>query len=255
VYLIAVFYAAPDLTAVTDAASIFPIADLYRQATGSKAGTLGLQLLIFLPSFWGILGTYVTSGRTLWTLGRDNAAPFSHWLGQISPRHHGPMNATLAVVAINACIGLLYLGSTTAFSAFSGSVICLISISYLGAIVPHLLSGRKRVPPGWFFMKGATGTAVHVFSCVYVVVFVIIFCFPYSMPVSAGTMNYTSVIIGGISCGLALLWAWKSKHGYTGLASGDGVGRIIDGQPGHLSLHDEVHAGEEYSVKAEDRMS
>ncbi|KPI45374.1 Choline transport protein [Cyphellophora attinorum] len=56
VYLIAVFYAAPDLTAVTDAASIFPIADLYRQATGSKAGTLGLQLLIFLPSFWGILG-------------------------------------------------------------------------------------------------------------------------------------------------------------------------------------------------------
>ncbi|KIV84588.1 hypothetical protein PV11_00361 [Exophiala sideris] len=240
IYLITIFYATPNLSVETASTSFFPIAELYHQATGSKAATLGLQILIFLPSFWAIMGTYVTSGRTLWTLGRDNAAPFSAWLAQISPSQHSPMNATLAVVAINACIGLVYLGSTTAFSAFAGSVVCLVSISYLIAIAPHLLSGRKRVPAGWFFIKGWFGIGVHMVTCLYIIVFVVIFCFPYSMPVTALNMNYTSVVIGGISVAIVLLWYWKQRqsHGQTLVISGAGIDQIME------SLHGEnAHEG------------
>lgn len=40
--------------------------------------------------------------------------------------------------------------------------------------------------------------------------------FPYSMPVSVATMNYSCVMVGGITILLALGYAWKRKHGYIG---------------------------------------
>lgn len=149
------------------------------------------------------------------------------------------MNATLAVMAINAFIGLIYLGSTSAFSAFAGSVVCLVSISYVFAIVPHLLSGRRRVPPGWFFMKGWFGTAVHTLTCGYIIVFVVIFCFPYALPATAKGMNYTSVIIGGISIGIALLWFWKQNHGYALFISGASIGQIVESQVEETAREDQ----------------
>lgn len=228
IYLIAIFYATNNLDGITSSTSLFPIADLYHQATRSVAGTFGLQLLIFLPSFWSVMGAYVTAGRTLWALGRGNAAPFSTWLARISPRFHGPLNATLTVMVINACCGLIYLGSSTAFNAFIGSVICLVSISYLISILPYLYSGRTRVIPGWFFMKGLFGTVVHSLTSAYIIVFVIIFCFPYSMPVTVGSMNYTSAILVGISLAISSLWFWKRNRGYSGCVSYVGVEEAIE---------------------------
>lgn len=40
--------------------------------------------------------------------------------------------------------------------------------------------------------------------------------FPYSMPVSVATMNYSCVMVGGLTILLALGYAWKRKHGYLG---------------------------------------
>ena len=40
--------------------------------------------------------------------------------------------------------------------------------------------------------------------------------FPYSMPVSVATTNYSCVMVGGITISLALGYAWKRKHGYVG---------------------------------------
>ena len=40
--------------------------------------------------------------------------------------------------------------------------------------------------------------------------------FPYSMPVSVATMNYSCVMVGGITILLARGYAWKRKHEYVG---------------------------------------
>lgn len=183
-YMIAIFYAINNLEAVTDPASQFarfPLAEIYAQATNTGAGTLGLLAVILLPLIITCIGTYITAGRTLWTLARDDATPFSRTLGQIKPgaNFKNPFNATLACGLINTCLGCIYVGSTTAFNAFVGSFVILSSLSYCAAILPFILTGRfsrsekeggNGMKKGPYAMGHKTGLVVNIISCAYIIV-------------------------------------------------------------------------------------
>lgn len=47
-YLIAIFYSINDIDALMNNPYTNPLAELYRQATGSKAGSCGLLIVVFL---------------------------------------------------------------------------------------------------------------------------------------------------------------------------------------------------------------
>ncbi|KAJ5594804.1 uncharacterized protein N7459_001012 [Penicillium hispanicum] len=208
-YLIAMFYAVHDLPKIMSLDSICPLGDIYLQATGSTAGAVGLLTLSICPIFCATIGCYVTTGRTIYVLGRDGATPFSPWLGTISGRWDSPFYATLTCGVFVTCIGAIYVGSLTAFNAFIGSFVLLTTLSYFLAIFPHMLTGRTSITPGPFWM-GKLGFAVNAIACLYIVVSFVIYCFPYSLPTSAGSMNYTSVI----TCGLiVLVGIWWMIHG------------------------------------------
>ncbi len=209
VYMIAIFYSIHDLTGALSATPTFPLAGLYHQATGTRGGALGLLIIAFIPTFITAIGCYITAGRTFWTLSRDNATPFSHVFRKIHPRFNNPFNATLLCGGICTVMGCIYVGSTTAFNAFVGSYIILSTLSYLAAILPHLVNGRSKMKPGWFWMKGATGFIVNTIVCVYIVAFIVIFCFPYTLPVAPSNMNYSSLITGGLSIFVLLFWFWR----------------------------------------------
>lgn len=105
--------------------------------------------------------------------------------------------------------------STTAFNAFVGSFVILMSLSYLAALGPHLLQRHHTsITRGPFWMKGVTGYVVCGISCAYLFVFIVIFCLPYTMPVSATSMNYSSAITGGVTALVTVLWwVWKRRAG------------------------------------------
>ncbi|KAI9847703.1 MAG: hypothetical protein M1837_001951 [Sclerophora amabilis] len=210
-YLIAIFYAVVDLDRVLQSGSTFPLAEIYLQATGSPGGGLGLLVIAFLPSFLTCIGCYITASRTFWTLARDNATPFSRVFRQVSPVFHNPFNAILLCGGFCTILGCIYVGSTTAFNAFVGSFIILSTLSYLAAILPHLLTQRRNVTPGYFWMKGASGFVVNAISCVYIVVFIIIFCFPFALPTDKVSMNYASLITGGLTISVVAWWFVRQK--------------------------------------------
>lgn len=232
IYLIALFYAITDIDAVLASPSHFPTAEIYRQATGSSAGAIGLTAVLFLATFPTLIGTLITGGRTLWTLSRDDAFPCSSFFAVISPRFDSPLRATVAVSAITSCLGCIFVLSTSAFSALIGSYIVLSTLSYAGAILPHVLTRRATIVPGPFHM-GRWGLPVNVLSLVYIFAMVVLFCFPFVMPVGVKNMNYTSAIVGGL---LALITVWWFVHGrgsYQGPVSGEcsscGAERILIG--------------------------
>ena len=210
-YLIAIFYGINDLDGVLASPYLFPLTEIYRQATGSRGGSLGLLIIAMLPSIIATLGCFITSSRVFWTLARDNATPFAGFFGRVNHRHRNPFNAVALTGALATVLGCIYVGSATAFSAFVGSFVVLSTLSYLMAILPHLLSRRRNVAPGWFWMRGAVGYVVNAVTCAYIVVFVVIFCFPFSMPVDAETMNYACLITGGLSIFIAAFWFWRQK--------------------------------------------
>ncbi|KAL1963655.1 hypothetical protein VTN77DRAFT_7976 [Rasamsonia byssochlamydoides] len=210
-YMIALFYSIQDLDAVVNSVFGFPLAEIYRQATGTRGGALGLLIVAFLPTLITCIGCYITAGRTLWTLARDNATPFSGWLGRINSKMHNPFNATLACGLIITVLACIYVGSTTAFNAFVGSYVQLSTLSYFAAIFPHVLHRRSLITPGYFWMKGAIGYIVNILSCIYIVAFIVIFCFPASLPTNAQTMNYASLITGGFTIFIAVWWFFRQS--------------------------------------------
>ncbi|KAL8965189.1 MAG: hypothetical protein Q9183_003982 [Haloplaca sp. 2 TL-2023] len=215
-YVISIFYGITGLdTVLEESTRYFPLAPIYRQATGSAGGTLGLLILSFLPLFIACIGLYLTSSRTFWTLARDNATPFSAFFSKVSPRYRNPANAILLCAVLCTVLGCIYVGSKTAFSAFVGSFIVLTTLSYLTAILPHLLYKRRNIRPGWFFMKGAVGFVVNAVSVAYIVVFIVIFCFPFALPTDPETMNYAALITGGLTVFVAGFWFWR-KGEYVG---------------------------------------
>ena len=210
-YLIAIFYGIYDLDGVLNSTYLFPLAEIYRQAAGSAGGSLGLLILAFVPTFIACIGCFITASRTFWTLARDNATPFSGFFSRIDPNHKNPFRSIVFCSVVITVLGAIYVGSSTAFSAFVGSFVVLSTLSYLMAILPHLLSKRSNVTPGWFWMRGAIGYAVNAVACLYIMAFIVIFCFPFALPVEAATMNYTCLITGALSMFVAAFWMWREK--------------------------------------------
>lgn len=161
-------YAINDYDALFE--SPFPIAEIYRQATGSNAGAVGLMVPLFLCIVFTLIGVYLTAGRTLWALSRDKATPFSGFLSKVHPRLGMPFNATITCACLVTVLGAIYVGSATAFNAFVGSFVVMITASYTAAILPHLLTGRKNLVPGPFWMKGLTGYVMNFVACGYMIV-------------------------------------------------------------------------------------
>ncbi|KGO71707.1 Amino acid/polyamine transporter I [Penicillium italicum] len=254
VYLIALFYSIQDLDAVfTSKIGFFPTAEIYRQATGSNAGAIGLIAVLFLATFPTLIGTFVTGGRMWWSLARDNATPFSNYFSQVHPTLNCPVRATVAMSALVTCLGCIYIGSTTAFQALISSFIVLSSLSYFGAIFPHVLSGRGNMVPGPFYMGQKLGMAVNIVSLMYILVTVIFFCFPLVLPATVQNMNYTSVIVVGLMVLTAFWWVIRGRRQYRGpqysFEAAERLATFQEGKEGRRSFIDLVgvsHVGIEH---------
>lgn len=210
-FLVTLFYSVNDADSLLGSASLFPIAEAFSQATGSRRGAVGLLVTMLVPTMCTNVGCYITCGRIVWTLARDNATPFGDTLARVHPIFRNPFNATLCCGVVSTLMGFIFLGSSTAFNAFVGSFVVLTTLSYLGALLPYLLTNRKHVPPGWFRMPSWAFVPLATVSCLYMITFDVIFLFPYSLPVSAVSMNYTVVIVVGLVLLVTVIGVWKGQ--------------------------------------------
>ena len=216
-FYIAILYAVTDLDAVfSSPISEFPLAAIYLQATRSQAGTAGLLVLFIIDVIITVPGAILTASRMLWTLARDDAVPFSGTVARVSPRFRNPFNAALIVGISCTILGCIYIGSESAFNAFVGVFTILTTMSYLAAILPHILTKRRYVKPGPFWMPSPWGYIITGGASAYIIVFNIIYCFPYALPVDAASMNYSSLMAGGLSIIVGVYYLWKRNHGYEG---------------------------------------
>ncbi|KAH1716418.1 hypothetical protein KXX40_003280 [Aspergillus fumigatus] len=178
----------------------FPTAEIYRQATGSRQGAVGLVAVLFVTAFPTLVGVYITGGRMWWSLARDKATPFASYFSNVHPTQKNPVRATVAMAGM----------------ALLSSYVVLSTLSYLGAILPHVLTGRKTIVPGPFYMGRKTGLVVNGLAVVYILVTIVLFCFPITLPVTVHNMNYSSVIAVGLVTLTALWWVVRGRHDYRG---------------------------------------
>ncbi|KAL6401756.1 hypothetical protein AUP68_14208 [Ilyonectria robusta] len=226
-YLIAIMYCITDFDEILNAT--LPLAAVYKQATRSDSITIGMMVVTLLPLYTCLVGAVLAASRQGWVLARDKATPYPDFIASVHPRWKMPFNAALINCILSTILGCLYLGSSLAFNALVSSYVQLSTTTYMSAIIPLILGGRKYFEPGWFSMRGKIGMIMNLMSVAYMGVFIVIYSFPPSHPTTVAGMNWAPVVYVSISVIITIYW-FKLRNEYDGPVY---VGRIqtIDGIP------------------------
>jgi choline transport protein len=183
-YLVALMFSVQDYAALSSTNTGLPLAELFRQVTRHAGGAFGLTFILFIALGPCVISSQLSTGRMFWAFSRDGALPFSNTWSKVNHRLQMPMNAQLAVTAIVAALGCLYLGSSTAFNSLLGSAVTINNCAYLVPILTNLLTGRRNMYKGVFHMAGYTGFVVNIVTVCWLAFAIVFFSFPYYKPVT-----------------------------------------------------------------------
>ncbi|KAK2061454.1 choline transporter [Colletotrichum caudatum] len=220
-FAIALSYAITDITALQGGFNSFPLTNIYVQATTNSNGTrnpgaaFGLLFIMLGCTLTCCVGLTLTVSRTYWALARDSAVPLSNVFAQVNERLSCPVWATLFVCFIATGLGAIPLGSPAAFLALAGSFIILTSVSYAIPFAANMHSGRKYFPRGPFHL-GKSGYVINGLAVFFIILFDVLFCFPFVLPATKETMNWSSVILVGTVAITALWWVFHAVRHYPG---------------------------------------
>lgn len=227
ILLIPICFVLPDLNKLI--ASGQPVPPTLKSATGSSVGAFCLLLpLLVLGLICGV-GCATTTSRCTWAFARDGAIPGSRWWKVVNRRLDMPLNAMLLGMVVEILLGLIYFGSSAAFSAFSGVGIILLTLSYACPVAVSLLRRRQDIKEGGFYLPivGTFCNIVTVGMCLFpccacfniadirrsgwTILAIPLFCMPTFKNVTVGSMNYAVVVFAAIVL-IAALWYWVWGH-------------------------------------------
>ncbi|KAI9779124.1 MAG: hypothetical protein M1816_003747 [Peltula sp. TS41687] len=205
-YSVAMFFSMKDLEQLSKTSTGVPILELFHQALVRKAGAIVLESLIIITGTGCLFASHTWQARLCWSFARDRGLPASWYLSKVDKTLGIPLRAHTVSCFIVGVLGLLYLGSYTAFNSMVTACIVLLYISYSVPIVCLLIKGRNNIPHGPFWM-GPFGLFANVVLCLWTLFTLIMYSFPVVMPVKAGNMNYVSVVYAVVT-GVALGYWW-----------------------------------------------
>lgn len=129
------------------------------------------------------------ASRATWSFARDKAIPFhtvfarvNHNLGDV------PVYAHLLSTVIQLLLGLIFLGSSAAFNAFTGVATISLQASYAMPIAIGLATGRKHLADAPFSL-GRWGLPLNVIAVLWSSFQLVLFSMPAVVPVTKITMS------------------------------------------------------------------
>ncbi|KAF7187605.1 Amino-acid permease BAT1 [Pseudocercospora fuligena] len=245
IYLIPLLFVLPDIQTLLDVASGQPIGTLFKIVTGSAGGGFGLLFLILGILFFAGVGALTASSRCTYAFARDGAIPGYKWLGTTNKTLDIPLWGLVLSTVVDCLLGLIYFGSTAAFNSFTGVATICLSCGYGLPILVSVLRGRKMVKHSSFPL-GRFGFAINILCLCWIALAIALFCMPVSLPVTASSMNYASVVFVGFA---AMSFAWYIIHGrknFTGPPVVQDADPTLEGKPhpidgdGELGLETET---------------
>jgi len=95
--------------------------------------------------------------------------------------------------------------------------IVLLYISYAVPVVCLLIRGRSSIKHGPFWL-GPFGLFSNYVLLAWTLFTLIMYSFPYVKPVTAGTMNYVSVVYAIVVFLMAMDWIFRGRKSFRGLS-------------------------------------
>ncbi|KAL1687845.1 amino acid/polyamine transporter I [Schizophyllum commune] len=237
VFILPITFTLPDVAELLQVSSVQPIAVLFTMVMGSKGGAFGMWFIVFGIALFCSISINCAASRATWSFARDKGIPFSSTFAKVTSvgkrstddvpfNDHSsdlPLNALLLSLAIQALLGLIYLGSSAAFNAFVGVEVMCLGASYAIPIIVLLVGGRRGVKgssskeiEGAPYALGKWGWVCNVIAVLWVALEMVLFSMPAVLPVEEGTMNYASVVFVGFAAISACWYMINGRFHYAG---------------------------------------
>lgn len=224
VYAIILLFSLGDLDSLLQSKTGFPFMQLFLNVTGSRAAASVLTMCITLIATAANAACVTSTSRTAWAFARDNGLPASKFLSEVSLTKKVPVRMVLVVGFLQMLLGLIYLGSSTAFNAVLSMAILGMYASYLSPIVFMLMYGRQKSGPivrglgsGSFNLGTRWGSIVNIVAIIWLIVAMVFSTFPTLKPVTPENMNYCIVVtMGWMVIGGLYYYFFGGKKRFTG---------------------------------------
>ncbi|CCT69399.1 related to HNM1-Choline permease [Fusarium fujikuroi IMI 58289] len=217
-FAVSMAYCISDLEGLLTAT--MPIFELWRAATRSDAAGVTFLVSLTVIVIFVLIAIQQTTSRLIWAFAKDRGLYLSHHLSQLSPKlREIPSNALVLNTVLVFFCGCLFLASTAAFNALVGSFLLLQMISF--ALPAALLIYQKRsstfLPQcRGFRVPDPVGWICNFGTIIAAVIELVFFVFPSSLPVSALSMNYASVVLLVLLLFSVSNWFIFAKQHYQG---------------------------------------
>lgn len=209
IYLIPILFVLPPVQTLLDVANGQPIGLIFATVTGSPGGGFGLLFLLLGIMIFAGIGALTAASRCTYAFARDGAIPGYRLWRRVNNNTRldvpVPVNAILLSATIDCLLGLIYFGSSAAFSSFTGVATLCLSASYGLPILITVFRRRRPVRGSPFSLGGVFGYVVNLVAVCWIALAVVLLCMPVTLPVSASSMNYASVVFAGFA-GVSLGW-------------------------------------------------
>lgn len=201
----------PPLEDILNAPAAQALPYIFHTVMGTPGGGLALMFFILGVAVFCCISITTAASRTTWAFARDQAIPLSSiWSKLLGDQV--PVMALALLTGVQMLLGLINLGSTSAFTAFASCGVIALAAGYAIPIGISLFSGRKAVSTARWRCPNAVGYVVNAVSVAWIAFQLVLFSMPAALPVTVVTMNYASVVFIGfmaISAVYYVVWGHK----------------------------------------------
>lgn len=196
---------------------------IFYRVMGTPGGGLGLMFLVMMITLFCSISITVAASRCTWAFARDDAVPGAKLWSQVNVSLGVPLNALILTTIVQMLLGLIYLGSSSAFTAFVSVGVMALAISYAVPISLSLWHRRREVSTARWNCGPIIGPIVNVVALCWICFEVVLFSMPTALPVTQVTMNYASVVLVGFLVMSAIWYAVHARKAYKGPPESDGI--------------------------------
>ncbi|TQB72400.1 hypothetical protein MPDQ_006886 [Monascus purpureus] len=222
-FILPICFTLPPLGDILSAPSSQAIPYIFHRVMGSPGGGLGLTFLVLMITLFCSISITVAASRATWAFARDRAIPLSRIWSRVNEHLGVPVWSLVLVTVVQMLLGLINLGSSSAFQAFVSVGVIALAAAYAIPITISLLHGRQEVSRARFNCGPLFGFVVNIISVCWILFELVLFSMPSARPVTAVSMNYASVVFAGFMAISGVWYAIYARISYKGPPESDGL--------------------------------
>jgi amino acid transporter len=158
---------------------------IFQTVMGSPGGGLGLTFLVLGVTMFCSISITVAASRCTWAFARDEAIPGAKIFSIVNDKLGVPVYALALTTVVQMLLGLINLGSSSAFNAFVAVGVEALAVSYAIPIAISLLwNKRVEVNQARWNCGPIIGTVVNVVAISWITFEVVLFSMPTALPVT-----------------------------------------------------------------------